>query len=146
MEITKVEVFKSGELIATCDENIRSVEVSMADLPPMTVFSLPLVELERIKIFEHLNGRPLSSFFNKAGIRVHEVDVGDDERAATDTNWSRDVEPVFYIHGRSETMRGKTTVSAVILAQFRCPEEDLPSIKDLLPQLPAIYKEIASQL
>lgn len=134
MEITKVEVYKNGSAVACCKENIRYVDVQVEGLPPLTAFSLPVVELERTKIFEHLNGRPLSSFFNGAGLRV----FFDDE---TDL-----IDPVFYIHGRSETMRGDTVVSAVILARFNCSGEELPKTRELVPQLPKIYKEISKAI
>jgi hypothetical protein len=138
MEITQVEVFKDGELVAVCKESIRSVDVKIDGLPPLTAYSLPRVELERIRVFEHLNGRPLSAFFNEAGARITSSGPNVEDKS--------EVEPVFYIHGRSETMRGKTTVSAVILVHFRCEAVDLPSSRELLPQLPAIYKEISLRL
>lgn len=134
MEITRVEIYKGGQQVASCEENIRDVEVEVEGLPPLTAFSLPVVELERTKVFEHLNGRPLSAFFNEAGLRVF---VGEE---------SDELEPVFYIHGRSETMRGNTTVSAVILARFNCPEEELPTTREVAPQLPRIYKEISRSI
>lgn len=146
MEITKVEIYKGGELVATCRDLVRAVNVTIEGFPPIEAFSLPLVELERRKVFEHLNGRPLSSFFNEAGLKIDEVDVGDKERAATDTNWSREIEPVFYVHGRSETMRGETTVSAVVLIRFECKPESVPKARDVAAQLPKIYKEVSKSL
>ena len=134
MAITKIEIFKDGERVAICDANIREVDLTVGGFPPMTAFSLPQVELERIKIFEHLNGRPLSAFFNEAGIHISYV--------GTDAQ----IEPIFYVHGRSETMRGNTTISAVVLIHFDCSDEELPKTRQLALQLPRIYREINKAL
>jgi hypothetical protein len=68
-----------------------------------------------------LAGKPLGSFFNAAGV---EVDDG------------LRVEPVYYVHGRSEAIRGRTTVNAVVLAH---PLGEIDPRAFML-QTPQIYK------
>ena len=132
MEIAKVEVFKDGERVAWCDKHVKQVEVVIEGLPPMRAFSLPLVNLDRKKIFEHLNGKPLTSILGNSGIRV------------THGEEAESLEPAFYIHGRSETMRGNTTVSSVVLAKFDCADDQLPEHRELIPRLPKIYRKVSA--
>lgn len=134
MEISKIEIFKDGDLVATCFKGIKLLFFESEELPPATVYNLPVIELDRKKVFEHLNGRPLSSFLNRSGIRIHH---------SKDDTQIQEIEPIFYIHGRSETVRGTTKVTAVILMLFHCSEEQLPRQRDLISMTPRLYREIS---
>jgi hypothetical protein len=141
MEISKVEIFKDGELVATCSRNVKIIPFIVIPgfhlFPKISAFSLPEVELNRRKIFEVLNGKPLGALFNESGIRMFFADAEPEPR---------DIEPVFFVHGRCETMRGNTTISAVILLQFHCEREKLPTKSDILLHTPKLYQEISKLL
>jgi hypothetical protein len=137
----EVEVFKNERLVATARSNVRIVEPVLQGLPRTTAFNIPLLDLERMVVFDHLAGAPLSRFLDRAGLRVHHLHPETDEELDSDM-----IEPVFYVHGRSETARGSMTVSAVCLIWFDCPIDGLPRDRDLLPQLPYIYKEVTKIL
>jgi len=130
-DISKVNIFQNGERVARCTANIKETSASLPGLPLLRAFLLPIVGLERLQVFAHLNGQPLSSFFNNSEIEVF----------YTDSQTVHTVEPMFYLFGRSETFRGNTTVSAVILINFF--GHDSFQILDVLPQFPKIYKELS---
>ena len=127
----EVQLFKDGECIATAT-NVRSVNVpwpwsevhsSPEALPQPVVFTcyhLPRVKLERMVIFRVLNGQPLSTIFNDSGIDI------DGEQ----------IEPLYYVHGLVETIRGNPNVTAVVLTK--------PSLaidkRDFAKLLPELYK------
>ena len=134
-EIVSIEVFKEGRLVATAQEGIKTAAVSSTGFPDMDAFIMPRVELDRTVLFEHMNGRPLSAFFNVCGIVIQR---GEDE---TDR---QQLEPLFYVHGRSEALRGNVTVTAVVLVKFPAGQE--PNPVDLVPKLPAMYKVISQIL
>ena len=133
--IVAVEVFKAGKLVATAREGIKTAAVRFDGFPDMEAVSMPRVELNRTVLFEHMNGRPLSAFFNGCGIVIQR---GEDEK-----DWQQ-LEPLFYVHGRSEALRGNVTVTAVVLVKFPTGQE--PDPRELLPKLPAIYKVISRVL
>lgn len=125
MEETKFRsaiIYKDGEEVATCAGG-KIVEMDFEGLPHLQLFHMPVVKLARMGLFEHMAGKPLGSFFNGSGIEVDEVRI----------------EPVYYVHGRSEAIRGRTTVSAVVLAH---PMGEVDPRAFLL-QTPQIYKRFS---
>jgi len=140
-EKLKIEVWKDGKLAATADNNVKAVDIHHSGFPPGIAFWIPILDLERITVFEHLAGSPLSAFLDNAGVRIHYLNPENDEELDEDQ-----LEPVFYVHGRSETARGNTTVSSVVLLWLDAPSEQLPPKRVLLSELPAIYKEVVDLL
>lgn len=137
----EVEIFNGGQLVATAKNSIRMVEPALPGLSRAKAFSIPRLNLERMIVFDHLAGAPLSQFLNNAGLRIRHLHPETSKELDVDL-----LEPVFYVHGRSETARGDTTVSAVVLIWFDCAPDSLPRDRDLLPQLPYIYKEVTNLL
>lgn len=82
------------------------------------------VSLSPPVLFEHLAGTGLSKFFND--VEVH-------------LDGSLLASGLRYVHGRSEVMRGKPTISSVLLA--RPDPEDSMNTVDWLFHLPGIYKK-----
>ena len=134
-EIVEVQLFKAGRLIATAREGVKTTYVSVDDLPNMNAISMPRVELDRSVLFEHMNGRPLSAFFNGCGASISR---------SCDEEGPEQVEPLFYVHGRSEALKGQVTVTAVVLVKFVVGEE--PDPRELLPKLPEIYEVVIRAL
>jgi hypothetical protein len=99
------------------------VEMDFEDLPHLQLFHMPIVKLDRICLFEHMAGKPLSSFLNASGVEVDGVRM----------------EPAYYVHGRSEAIRGRTTVSAVVLAHSESPIDPLV----FMAKSPEIYKRFS---
>jgi hypothetical protein len=123
MEFGSAVVYKDGEEVARCARG-KIVEMDFEGLPHLELFHIPILKLNRIFLFEHMAGKPLGSFFNYSGVDVE----------------GRRVEPVFYVHGRSEAIRGKTTVSAVVLAY---PHGEIDP-RDFLLKTPQIYKQFTT--
>lgn len=124
------QIFREGELVAQMvGETFQRVELELEGLPRMTLYGLSRVRLERRFLFEHLQGAPLMRWFNGAGLSLMTLESEPDL-----------IEPVWYVHGRSETMRGNTMVSAVVLAQLH--GECKP--RSLAVRLPEIYKKFAA--
>lgn len=133
----EVKIYKDGEPIATAT-HVRSVKVpwpwsevhsSPEALPDPVVFTcyhLPQVKLERMVIFRVLNGQPLSTIFNDSGIEI------DGEQ----------VEPLYYVHGLVETIRGNPNVTAVVLAKPNLPVDKQEFVK----RLPELYKRFSALL
>lgn len=130
METTKVEVYRSGEMVAHATRGVTVKELAVEGLPAMTAIGMPKLKLERRALLEHLQGRPLAFFFQGSGVRLEGPDG------------TRAIEPMVYVHGRSRVLRGVPEVTAVVLAYFT---EDGPPVteRELLPHLPKIYKEFS---
>lgn len=133
----EVKLYKDGELIATA-AHVRKVNVpwpwsavhtSPDALPDPIVFScyhLPQIKLERLVIFRVLNKQPLSSIFNDSGIEI------DGEQ----------VEPLYYVNGLVETIRGNPTISNVVLAKPNLPVDK----REFAKRLPELYKRFSALL
>jgi hypothetical protein len=117
--------YKDGELVGRSEVH-KIIEMDVEGLPHLELFHMPLVKLERLCLFEHMAGKPLSSFFNNGGLEIEE----------------RKLEPVYFVHGRSEAIRGRTTVSAVVLAY---PHGTIDRAAFML-KTPEIYKRFATLL
>jgi len=135
MEIKRVEIYKSGRMVAFAEQGIKTVSIGMAGIPPMEAFSLPIVELDRRVVFEHMQGRPLSDFFDFSGARVEYAEAEEAE-----------LQPMFYVHGRSEALRGNMTVTAVVLIRFDCPPDQVPSVREIRLNTPEIYRKVSYHL
>lgn len=133
MEIQHVEIFKNGERVAEADPPVKYFPLDFLDFPRLQILSLPRVTLDRIIIFKHLQGAPLSDFFNGCGVRL--IHPGNHFSAR---------EPFFYVHGRSETIRGTTRVTAVVLATFE--DGSLPDVRKFAGKLPELYREVSRTL
>jgi hypothetical protein len=103
--ITGVEIHKDGVLVAL------ALPPTKVNIPPFFdgVDSIILYYFKRISLvptvtFEHLAGGSLSKWLNDCQI--------------VKTSLGPEAETLKYVHGRSEVMRGKTTISSVLLANM----------------------------
>jgi len=91
-------------------------------LDAIKCFFFNRVHLSPPILFEHLAGTGLSKFFNNTEVLLDGESLSKGLR---------------YVHGRSEVMRGSTSINSVLLA---CPEPiDGMSDVDWLYSLPKIY-------
>lgn len=118
----KLTLWKGGRVVATAT-SMRKATLSEIVADELRLFFFPTIELTPPVLFEHLAGKALAAFLEKCGLETDEEHV----------------EPLRYIHGRTETMRGKNRISSVLLAEVRHPE---PVDEALwLSNLPTIYKK-----
>lgn len=135
--ITEALIYKNDRFVALSTSGVKVDGLKMEDFPTFTAYSLPRIDLDRVVLFEHMQGRPLSAFLDLCGgkFRIHV----DQERERKE-----EIEPLFYVHGRSEAMRGNMTVSAVILAHFSSIVDF--DTRRITGELPKIYKFISTRL
>lgn len=114
-----------------------TVTTDKLDLPGVSLLHLiyfPTVLLTPPTTFEHLAGTGLNRFFDRCRIQS----TGD-EMVIPLGSMS---EEFRYVHGRSEVMKGRHSVTAVLLAH---PELEQPiSEPQWLSYLPEIYKHFLS--
>lgn len=123
-----IELWKDGELVGESVPAPEATGLVLEEGPKwpgtgdMACFYFPRLRLSPPVIWKVLAGTALGHFLDhctlqrKAGHRI---------------------EDLRYVHGRAETMKGKPTVSTVLLARVRT---DLPNDR-WLTYLPAIYQE-----
>lgn len=121
-------LWKSGEQVAHADHCGPCV-LNMSGLwtgsGRLECYYFSILHLEPPVVFEHLAGRALTHFLDKCSIKRKDEEVYG----------------LRYVHGRSEAMKGKHKVSAVLLAQ---PQESLEELA-WLAALPAIYGEFLAK-
>lgn len=118
--MSKHTIWKGGKVVATAT-SLRKATLSQLVADELRLFFFSSIQLTPPVLFEHLAGKALSAFLEGCGLET------DDEH----------VEPLRYVHGRTETMRGASRVSSVLLAEIRHPE---PVDEALwLSNLPTIY-------
>jgi hypothetical protein len=134
----EVRIYKNGDLVATSrygqvvkvpmplKETHKDHELATEELTVWTCFHMPKIKVERMFLFRILNGMPLSQIFNGSGIEAGE----------------HRLEPLYYIHGRVEVLRGNTEINSVLLGH--CDREI--NIKEFVPKLPALYRRVAALL
>lgn len=107
--VTGIEIHKNGVLVAVALPPMKAI------IPPFFdgVDSIKLYYFKKISLvptvtFEHLAGGSLSKWLNDC--QIVEVPLGGSLGPEADT--------LKYVHGRSEVMRGRTTISSVLLADM----------------------------
>lgn len=115
----KISIWKDGRAVATA-HTLRMKEMD-SPVGHLHLFFFPTITLTPPVVFEHLAGRALGWFLDKCGLEF------DDEVH----------EPLRYVHGRTETMRGRYKVSSVLLAKGDGVSDD----SKWLPALPDIYSK-----
>jgi hypothetical protein len=105
--VSGVEIYKDGVLVAL------ALPPTKTAIPPFFdgVDSIKLYYFKRISLvptvaFEHLAGDSLCKWLNDC--QIVEIPLGGP--------LGPDAETLKYVHGRSEVMRGKNTISSVLLA------------------------------
>lgn len=123
-----ITIWRSGKAVATAD-SMRTATLSgdaAVVAESLSLFFFPSIKLSPTVVFEHLAGKALGGFLEGSGLEL-KVDGKVEE-------WH---EPLRYVHGRTETMRGRHKVSSVLLAKITHPE---PVDEVLwLANLPTIY-------
>jgi hypothetical protein len=107
--VAGVEIYKDGVLVAL------ALPPNKANIPPFFdgVDSIKLYYFKRISlvptvVFEHLSGGALAKWLNDC--QMVDIPLGGP--------LGPEAETLKYVHGRSEVMRGKTTISSVLLADL----------------------------
>lgn len=119
-----IVLWKNGEKVATSGEITLSTILDVPDLTPypMWVYYFSRLRLENIVAFEHIAGASLSGFLDYC-------DMTDDEA-------QMQVKRLRYVHGGSEVMKGKPSVTSVLLARLdQHPISDL----DWIPLTPLLW-------
>jgi hypothetical protein len=125
-----ITIEKQGQLVATaktCEYAEISGDDAWEGICLIKCYFFSRVSLSPPVLFEHLAGTGLGKFFNGSSV------FSDGESLAEDLR---------YVHGRSEVMRGKSTISSVLLAR---PEPE-GGVTDMawLSYLPEIYRKFLS--
>lgn len=128
--MSDIVIEKGGQVIATsrnCEGSEILGENSWEGIYLIKCYFFGRVRLSPPILFEHLAGTGLVKFFNGTSM------LSDGELVAEDLR---------YVHGRSEVMRGKNTISSVLLAR---PEPE-GGVTDMawLSYLPEIYMKFLS--
>lgn len=89
----------------------------------LSCYYFPKIKLTPIVLFEHLSGVALLQFLDHSTLISHDKDR---------------IEGLRYVHGRSETMRGSSKISSVLLVK---PSEVPSDSSTWFTYLPAIYEK-----
>ena len=97
------------DAVATGDMTSASEMKDIKGLPEVVLFLyyFSSIKLAPKIVFKHLAGIPLKSWLDEANLVV--------------SGTTEFVGPLRYIHGRSEAIKGRTSVSAVLLARLDRP-------------------------
>jgi len=109
----ELTLWKDGRAVATA-KMMRTAILSGEASPvgdSLNLFFFPTIDLSPPVVFEHLAGKALSGFLEMCGLEV-KVRGEPAERH----------EPLRYVHGRTETMKGRHRVSSVLLAKVMSPD------------------------
>lgn len=125
-----IAIEQQGRYIADA-RDCRSVDLPSngrwGDVETVRCYFFSRVTLSPPVLFEHMAGTGLSRFFEGSDLYIEDKppELG-----------------LRYVHGRSEAMKGKATISSVLLA--RPTPEDVP-MSSWVQYLPSIYKEFLGQ-
>lgn len=122
-----VTVWKDGNLVGSADGVRTAIMSGVHDIvvKKLKLYFFPTLALSPNILFEHLAGKSLGAFLDKSGVEMVVDDCLERE------------EPLRYVHGRSESMKGKQLISSVLLAAI-LSSEDCQDIT-WLANLPTIY-------
>lgn len=98
-----------GELIATARPPLYSfLAPFFADVDKIDLYYFKYISLKAYIAYEHMAGQALPYYLDASEILIETSDEVD-----------RHITGLTYINGRSEIMRGRQTVSSVLLAKLR---------------------------
>ena len=128
--VTRVEIHKNGALVAV------AMPPTKAEIPPFFdgVDLIKLYYFKKISLvprvtFEHLAGAALVTWLDDC--QMVELPLGG--------RLGPEAETLKYVHGRSEVMRGKNTISSVLLADMHFTK--LMAQHQWSGYLPEIYRK-----
>jgi hypothetical protein len=117
-----------GELVATAQPPLYSfLAPFFPEADKIDLYYFKTIQLKSYIGYEHMAGRALSYYLDGSEVLIEKP--GEQSKLITDLK---------YIHGRSEVMRGRQTVSSVLLAKLRF----VTSVEaaSWLLNIPEIYK------
>ena len=100
----------------------------MPGIEKVQLYTFKTIKLEHMIVFEHLAGTALSKWLNNSSLKVTLAD-----------GTERQIDNLRYVHGRSEVMKGKQTISSVVLADPTFTSEI--SLSQWIAYLPTIYSQ-----
>lgn len=125
-----ISIWKNGEQVAHadhCGPIILDGSSKWPGIEKLHCYYFSVLHLEPPVVFEHLSGRALTYFFDHCSAKFQDEEVIN----------------LRYVHGRSEVMKGKHKVSAVLLIRVQT-EGPLDNLL-WLSYLPSIYEEFLSK-
>ena len=128
--VTEVGIYKDGALVAQArPPSVSEIAPFFVGVDSIKLYYFKRISLVPIVTFEHLAGTSLSKWLNDCQILV--VPPG--------RSIGPDTETLKYVHGRSEVMRGRTTISSVLLADIHVTKPLEAS--QWFSHLPEIYRK-----
>jgi len=128
VEKASISKIYKGELVATARLPLcSSLAPFFSDVDKIDLYYFNHITLKSYISYEHMAGQALSHYLDGCELLMEKPDTCD-----------RYVLDLRYIHGRSEIMRGKQTVSAVLLAKLRFVKP-IPD-PTWIANIPEIYK------
>jgi hypothetical protein len=98
-----------GELVATAQLPLySSLAPFFPDVDRIDLYYFNRISLKSYIVYEHMAGRALSYYLEGCELLMERPETPD-----------RMITGMSYIHGRSEVMRGRQAISAVLLAKLR---------------------------
>ncbi|CAB4131321.1 hypothetical protein UFOVP276_173 [uncultured Caudovirales phage] len=111
MELVESAIAKiyKGELVATAQlPSYSFLAPFFPEADKIDLYYFKTIQLKSYIVYEHMAGRALSYYLDGSELLMEKP--GEQSRLVTDLK---------FIHGRSEVMRGRQTVSSVLLAKLR---------------------------
>jgi len=125
-----ITIWNRGEQVAHADHCGPIILGETGEWPGiarLNCYYFSILNLEPPVVFEHLSGRALTHYLDRCSLKFNEDEVSD----------------LRYVHGRSEAMKGRHKVAAVLLAKVHA-ERELPDVV-WLSYLPAIYGDFLTK-
>ena len=116
-----IKLKQNTELVATANEMM--VHLPLDNQVVQTLYFFPRISLSPPVIFVHMSGTGLMAFLDHCRLIFGEEPD------------KKKVEDLRYVHGRSETLKGETEVTSVLLAKLSQPISE----PTWLEQVPEIY-------
>ena len=129
-KISVAKIYK-GELIATARPPLYSfLAPFFADVDKIDLYYFKYITLKAYIAYEHMAGQALSYYLDGSEILIETPDERD-----------KHLTGLTYLKGRSEVMRGKQTISSVLLAKLRF----IRAVPDPMwaTNIPEIYRRYA---
>ena len=132
--VTGVEIYKDGRLVAHAQPPVKvEIEAFFAGVDSIRLNHFKRITLVPTVVFEHLAGTSLSNYLNDCQIVT-----------PPQSPLGPEAETLKYVFGRSEVMRGKNTISSVLLADFHFTKT--MAKHEWFSYLPEIYKKFLSMV
>jgi hypothetical protein len=123
----KVQIWRDGVQVTPACTLTKEVTLpGFEDVGNIQLYYFAKIQLLPPLVFQHMCGKGLATWLEESDLKKED---------------DSEIKGLRYVHGRSEVMRGSTSISAILLAKFESTDPKV--LSKWITYLPEIYRRFS---